>query len=228
MTKFRDIFINEAKHKDGEIQSKDWDRMMDLVLAGKDGKGVASKINDKNKAIARYVAGVILEFNGYGKEVKESWSDFTSFADKAIELGATKEEMTAMIAKTKIPPKTFDKFSALKNKNLDNRFVGVISKAVLKMGFDIEFLGKGGNAITWEGRNAMSNGRKWTIGYKTEIITPTETLSFVFDAITDESVDTQPTYYVVSELTGSKNVDGDVMGQRVFIAWLEKELNQYK
>lgn len=226
---FKDIFT-EA-HKAGEVQSKDWDRMMDLVLAGKDGKGIASKIKDKNKAIARYVAGAKIEFNG--REFKPDWSDFESFADKAIELGATKEEIQVAIDTTEIPTKVLDKYKLLKTKELDNRFIGVISKAILKLGFDINFIGKGGNAITWEGKDAMDrNGRKWTIGYKSEITAGDTKLSFIFDAITDESVDVTPTYYVVDELrsltSGEHHRGGDrVMGQRKFLAWLTKELGQY-
>ena len=112
MTTFKE-YITEAKHKDGEIQTKDWDRMMDLVLAGKDGAGTARAIKDKNKALARYVAGIKLE--GRTKNI-ESWSEFGAFKEKAIELGATEQEITDMINNTVIPPKTSTKFVTLKTK----------------------------------------------------------------------------------------------------------------
>jgi len=233
MNKFKEYIgsINEAKHKDGEIQTKDWDRMMDLVLTDKDGASVAKSIKDKNKALARYVAGVKLEFNG--RTIDLSRSEFDSFYDKAIELGATELEIDDMIKNITIPAKILTKFSNLKTKKLSNRFVGVISKAIIKMGFDINFIGDGGNAITRDGKDAMNNGRKWTIGYKTEIITKTDKLSFIFDAVTDESVDVKPTYYVVDKLknltTGDNhNTNYGLSGQRDLISWLEKELAQYK
>lgn len=47
-----------------------------------------------------------------------------------------------------------------------------------------------------EGKEAMDrNGRKWTIGYKTEIVSGTNRMQFVFDAITDEGGG--PTYYML-------------------------------
>ena len=227
---FKELFI-EAKHKDGEVQTKDWDRMMDLVLAGKDGAGTAKAIKDKNKAIARYIAGSLLMYNG--ETPKMDWNEFEAFGRKALELGATEEELQSIISKTKIPTKTADKYKSLKNKKLDNRFVGAISKAIIKMGFDIEFLPHNGNAITSEGRYAMErNGRKWTIGYKTEITTPSgEKVSFIFDAITDEGDGT--TYYVIDTL---KNLDtgeayssyDDVVGQREFLSILKNELSKYQ
>jgi len=68
---------------------------MDLVLQDKDGASVAKKIKDKNKAIARYIAGVKLE--NHGRTSKLSWSDFDTFYDIAIDLGATKEEIQKLM-----------------------------------------------------------------------------------------------------------------------------------
>jgi len=218
--------INEAKYKPGEVQSKDWTRMMDLVLADKDGASTAAKLKDKDKAIARYIAGTKLK---YSNDVKWDWNDFEAFGNKAIELGATKEELETFLSNTEIPTKVYDKYKSLKNKKLDNRFVGEISKKLIKMGYDIKFLPHNGNAITGEGRYAMErNGRKWTIGYKTELTKDNEKFSLVFDAITDEG--DGPTSYVIDELknlnTGENLNPGynDVLGQRKFIAELEKAL----
>jgi len=222
--------INEAKYKPGEVQSKDWTRMMDLVLSGKENSKVANSIKDKDKAIARFVAGNKLAYGDVEfKSIR--WPDFEEFKDKAIELGATEDEILQAFNKTKIPTKVFDKYKSLKDKKLDNRFVGVISKAVIKMGYDIKFLPHNGNAITRDGQEAMQrNGRKWTIGYKTELTKDGETISLVFDAITDESVDTKPTYYVIDTFknltTGESLTDGwnGVMGQREFLALLKESL----
>ena len=40
-----------------EASDKDWGRMLDLVIADKNGDNVAKSIKDKSKAIARFVAG---------------------------------------------------------------------------------------------------------------------------------------------------------------------------
>ena len=216
--KIKVLTMSEAGQRTGEIQSKDWDRMLDLVLAGKDGSGAARSIKDKNKAIARYVAGIKLS--------SSYWGEFDSFYDKAIELGATKTEIDLVIANTVIPDNVAEKYKSLKNKKLNNRFVGVISKEVLKMGFDIDFLPYGGNAFTNEGRDAMRrNGRKWTIGYKTEISINDKKIDFVFDAITDEG--SGPTSYVVYMFDRRRH-DSRPKGQREFLTWLKSKLNEYK
>jgi len=133
---------------------------------------------------------------------------------------------------TEIPEKISTKFTSLKNKNLGNRFVSNVSKTVLKMGYDIEFIGKSGNAITFQGKDAMErNGRKWTIGYKTVITIGNTKIDFIFDAITDESVDNRPTYYVVDKLRSvdkAITVYGEVMGSREFISWLKESLSEFE
>ncbi len=213
--KIRVFTLLEAKGSVG-IQTKDWDRMMDLVLADKDGASIAKSIRDKNKAIARYIAGMKID----------NRSNFDSFYNKAIELGATKDEIDLIMSNTVIPDNIAEKYKDLKNKKLSNRFVGPISKEVLKMGFDINYLPHNGNAITMEGKDAMSrNGRKWTIGYKTEITTKNKTIDFIFDAITDEGGGT--TFYSIYMFDGS-HVESRVMGQREFLTWLKSELKKYQ
>lgn len=197
------------------IQPKDWMRMMDLILAGKDGANVARAIKDKEKAIARYVAGIKIDPRGH----------FDAFYDKAIELGSTKEEIDLIVADTTIPEDINNKYISLKNKKLNNSFVGAISKEVLKLGFDINYLPYNGYALTFEGKEAMNrNGRKWTIGYKTEIELEDRKISFIFDAITDEGGST--TYYSIFSID-TENVNSRVMGQREFLTWLKDKLNTY-
>ena len=114
----------------------------------------------------------------------------------ALKLGATPQEIQDLYDKTEVPSQMVDKMSKLDGKKLNSRFVGAISKAVLDMGMDIVYLPHNGNAITMEGKEAMDrNGRKWTIGYKTEIVSGTNRMQFVFDAITDEG--DGPTYYML-------------------------------
>lgn len=220
--------INEAKVV--KVAPKDWDRMLDLQLAGKSGDNVASKLKDKGKAMARFVAGLKIERSvptkaRYGDGFGDS--NFTSFGDKALELGATFEEIEELYSTTEFPQKYIDKLSKLSSKKLDNRFVQKISKTVLDAGFDIKYMPTNGNALTSEGKWAMErNGRKWTIGYKSQIdLGNGNVVAFEFDAITDES-DGPTTYELYS---GSDNMFNDMWngphGVTKFISKLKKALS---
>lgn len=103
------------------------------------------------------------------------------------------------------PQKYLDKLQTRSSKKLNDRFIGTISKKILDAGYDIEFNGRGGNALTFPGREAMErNGRKWTIGYKSIItLANDEKFNFWFDAITSESVDVEPTYFYIDEQNSS-------------------------
>lgn len=170
------------------IAKKDWDRMVELVITDKDGDGVASTIKCKKKAMSRYVAGIKLERD----ELSEpGWcgfrGSFSAFGDRAIELGATFDEIHELYNITQVPTEYFEKIEKYKGKKVHNRFVGFISKMVIDAGCDIEFLPHNGYAITQEGKRAMEiNGRKWTIGYKTRIKKGDSVVDFIFDAITCE------------------------------------------
>ena len=221
MKSFRE-YISEAKQKGFSVETKDWERMMDLLLAGKDGEDVAAKINDKDKALARYIAGTKL----HGKiPTKVENSYFDAFGLKAIKLGATEEEIMELLKSTEVPSQVASKLEDLKTSKLDNRFVGAISKAIIKMGFSIKYLSSG-DAITNDGKEAMRrNGRKWTIGYKAEVDVGSEKLPFVFDAITDEGGGS--TSYVIANI-GKDYARKDKMGQREFLEYIETQLSKYK
>lgn len=190
--------INEAVI----VAPKDWDRMMDLVLKGDtDGEKVAKLIKDKNKAMARFVAGLKLSNAPLNYEDSKwrpyGYSPFAELGKLALDLGATPQEIQTLYNTTEIPNATVDKMTKREGKKLDNRFVGDISKSVLDAGGDISYNPHNGNAITWPGKDAMSrSGRKWTIGYKSDITIGGKKYKFVFDAITDEGGG--PTYYVSS------------------------------
>ena len=223
--------INEFKNSMNEnVAKKDWDRMMNLYLSGKDGENVAKSIKDKKKAIARYVAGLKLS----GSEFKPSdngrtlWTQFSDFGERALALGATNDEIQAVYDITEVPQAIKDKMANLSSKNFDDRFVGRISKAILDAGFDINFLNRGGNALTEPGRDAMRrNGRKWTIGYKTEIVVNGEPHKLEFDAITDEG--DGPTYFVTGStdpIFRSVYTSWDGVGIRDFIKQILKALHE--
>jgi len=222
--------LNEKKAKPGQISTKDWQRMLDLVTAGKDGEDVANKLKDKDKAIARFVSGLKLKAAElkYDDKWKEYRGPFDDFGKKALELGATVEEIQKMFDAAIIPIAIAEKLHGSKGKKLDNRFVGNLSKMIIKAGFDIEFEKTNGNAITNDGMDAMQrNGRKWTIGYKTKVSANGEIYDLDFDAITDEG--DGPTKYVLSH--GSHRIFRDemefngVMRVKAFEAGIKKALS---
>ena len=217
---------------EGAISDKDWDRMLDLVLSGKDGSSVASSIKDKNKAIARFITGIKLSGENikFSEVLKRYSGSFSEFGDKALQLGATKEEIQKSFDETPIPDKYSSKLNNLgsKDKKLKDRFVGPLSKLILDLGLDIKFLSTNGNAITREGRDAMQrNGRKWTIGYKAQITLGDKNVMLVFDAITDEG--DGPTFFVIDKSTSDilKN-EWSTMGQRQFLSKVKEELDRVK
>ena len=188
------------------INDKDWSRMCDLVMMGRDGSKTAKIIKDKNKAVARFVAG--LKLSNDSLDYSEAWKEFrgmfSAFGNKALELGATVQEIKDVYCGINAPVEYLNKMKNLADKKLQNRFVGDLSKKIIDAGFDIEYLPHNGYAITEPGKDAMArNGRKWTIGYKT-IITIGETeVGLFFDAVTDEG--DGPTYYVLDN-SASDNI----------------------
>lgn len=175
------------------VSPKDWDRMLDLVLKGDDGDTAAKLIKDKNKAIARFVAGLKLSNDPFYYDGSDRWSPFgrvhfVELGKKALQMGATGEEIQSVYDATEVPQSVIEKQTQRAGKKLRDRFVGSLSKAILDAGGDITFLPHNGYAITGEGKDAMDrNGRKWTIGYKSEVdLGNGKKLPFNFDAITDE------------------------------------------
>lgn len=77
------------------VTEKDWNRMYDLIVDGKQGSSVAKSIKDKNKAIARYVAGLKLLGISPSKNFKDGkyHNEFADFGNKALELGATTDDI---------------------------------------------------------------------------------------------------------------------------------------
>lgn len=219
-------FLNEA----AGISPKDWDRMVNLALKADSGETVAKLIKDKNKAVARFITGLKLSNSPlrYNDSWKEYSGNFSALGNLAIKLGATTDEITDLYNKTEVPISYSDKMNKLSGKKLDNRFVGSISKTVLDAGYDINYTSNGGNAITGQGKDAMSrNGRKWTIGYRAEIIKGSAKFPFAFDAITDEG--DGPTLFIASENESDRlfsSLSYKVVGKNDFVANLKKILQE--
>lgn len=74
-----------------EVEAKDWQRMQALIDKNKDGASVAKSIKDKTKAIDRYVAGLRLTETELTKPPFKG--TFSDFGNRAIELGATYDEI---------------------------------------------------------------------------------------------------------------------------------------
>lgn len=212
------------------ISTKDWKRMSDLVLTGKDYQAVVKSLKDKEKTINRFVTGLKL----LGKRpTLDKWGkytgDFSLFGNKALDLGATPEEIENLFNSTEVPEEFKDN-SSKKGKKLDNGYVSFISIEVIKNGWDIEFLRHNGYAITSIGKESMErNGRKWTIGYKTIITIGDNKIKFNFDAITDEGGG--PTYYCVdrtSDIFFDSDSQRNYMGKREFLNKLMIKLKKYE
>lgn len=185
-------FLNESLKLSKQliIKTKDWERMLVLVLKNNDGDKVAKQITDKNKAISRFVAGLKLSKSPirFNNDWNEYQGSFSCIGDKALKLGATKEEIKEVFDSNDVPQLFIEKLNKLNDKKFNNRFVGDISKTILDLGFDINYLPYSGYALTQVGKDAMErNGRKWTIGYKTEIdLGDDNKIKLNFDVITDE------------------------------------------
>lgn len=179
--------LRDYQARAGEIVHKDWERMLDLVVMGKEGANIAEKIKDKPKAIARFICGLKLlgeEIDAHGESFR---GVFSEFGDRALALGATVEEVEDLFNRTTVPEEFKEKLENSKGKKLQDRFVGPLVKKLMDAGYKVNFKKHNGNALTNEGRYAMErNGRKWTIGYKMEITAGEKVVDFEFDAITDE------------------------------------------
>jgi hypothetical protein len=199
-----------------EAADKDWGRMLDLVIADKNGANVAKSIKDKSKAIARYVAGVKLcgydeakILDDYSKTSNRfyegDYHKFNAFGTKALELGATIDEIIDEFNATEIPQKWQDKHQDMISKNLSNWVTGPLMTKILKAGYDFEQIGKGGNATTEVGQEAMHrSGLKWTIGYKYNLLINGQKYLLAFDAITSEAVNNNTVYFVVDSSVSDK------------------------
>ncbi len=88
-----------------KVSLKDWERMQDLLDRNQNGEGVAAKIKEVGKAVARFVAGTVLA--GETKNVLECrsfyWSPFSAFARKAESLGATKDDIFETLETATVP-----------------------------------------------------------------------------------------------------------------------------
>jgi hypothetical protein len=231
--KLYEEFLNENYQvNEAMIAAKDWDRMISLVLKGDDGERVSKSIKNKEKATARFVAGLKLS----NSELKQADMDtsyplsssmFRALGQKALELGATPDEIQNTYDNAEVPQKYLDKITKMAGKKLQDSFAGPISKVILDLGLDINYQPHNGYAITYQGKDAMNNGRKWTIGYKSKVtLSNKEVVEFDFDVVTDEGGGTST--YVLANYSNSifDRIESGRIGIKAFKDGLTKSLNK--
>ena len=154
-----------------DVTLKDWNRMQDLIDRNQDGEGVAAKIKDASKAVARFVAGVILEKRA--KDILQyrdfCWSSFRAFGHKALALGATKEDIFETLEATTVPENFRDIHVSKKSYS---GYVGSLNRLIDQMmdkyPVKIERKSINDGHLYWSCETSSSysrNGRVWPLNY---------------------------------------------------------------
>jgi hypothetical protein len=136
--------------------------MIDLFALGKDGESVANKIKDKTKAMNRFVAGLRITNSklDYVQSIKKYYGAFNEFGNRALELGATVEEIELLYNETSVPSNITAKLDTYIKSNVNKGFLSSLIKTLIDEGFGV-ICTKGGNATTSAGKEVMrTNGRK--------------------------------------------------------------------
>jgi hypothetical protein len=94
-------FLNESV----SVAPIDWFRMSNLASKADDGSSIAKVITNKNKAMARFVAGLKLSNSPleYSDKQKEYTGNFSALGNLAIKLGSTPDEIAVLYNKTEFP-----------------------------------------------------------------------------------------------------------------------------
>ena len=154
-----------------KIVLKDWERMQDLIDRDQDGEGVASKIKDAGKAVARFVAGTVLagRVNDVLTYKGFYWSPFSAFANKAERLGASKEDIFETLEAAKVPEGFKDNHVTKKSYT---GYVGSLERLMDKLmekypvKIERKSINDGYNYWSWETNSSYNrNGRVWPLNY---------------------------------------------------------------
>lgn len=171
------------------IEIKDWERMQDLIDRNSDGEGVAAKIKNKAKAVARYVAGVKL----IGRTAIEGeylpYSDFRAFGLKALQLGATLEDIQATFEAASVPEGFADNHIT---KDSYEGYTGSLRRFIdqmcTKYGLESSLQSISGTGAwsytTLESYNR--NGRVWPLSYKLTFRNDSESVQYNVVVVTNE------------------------------------------
>lgn len=177
-----------------KIVRKDWDRMQDLIDRDQNGEGVASKIKDKGKAVARYVAGMkLLKSNAVESyrngEYYLPYSDFRAFGRKALDLGATYEDLIETSEATEIPE---DFFATHVTKDSYTGYTGSLRRLLdqlraLGASIELKPLNRGYEHWSYETQVGYTrNGRVWPLNYELNIEYRGETKHHTIIVVTNE------------------------------------------
>ena len=172
------------------ITIKDWERMQDLIDRERDGRDVADKIKNKAKAVARYVAGMKL----IGRDVavesgRIPYSDFRAFGYKALELGATIEDIQSTFEAAAVPEDFADTHVTKDSyKGFTGSLRRFIDQMCAKYGLESSLQSVSGTGI-WSGITAESyyrNGRVWPLSYKLTFKNDFESVQYSIVVVTNE------------------------------------------
>ena len=154
-----------------KVSLKDWERMQDLLDRDQDGEGVAAKIKDASKAVARFVAGTILA--GKANDVLTYkgfyWSPFSAFAHRAERLGANKDDIFETLQSVTVPEGFKDNHITKKSYT---GYVGSLERLIDRLMKDYpvhierKSINDGYNYWSYETSSSYNrNGRVWPLNY---------------------------------------------------------------
>ncbi len=106
-----------------KIENKDWEQMAKLINTRKNGDNIASAIKNKDRAIACFICGHKLDKlsnTNYNEKYKGYEGAWAPFGNRALELGATPEEIETLFKDTVIPPEWSERLE--KDKFFKNYF----------------------------------------------------------------------------------------------------------
>lgn len=182
-----------------KVSYKDWERMQDLIDRGKDGKDVAEKIKSAPKAVARFVAGIILLNHSLENYIREDRDgnkyfrysgQFLEFGLKAVKLGAKMEDIIRTYNSASIPE---DFRETHVTKNSYTGFTGSLRRLADTLarehGLTYSLKLKTSNSSGWSYetfRLYRGNGRCWPLSYTLTFQDDFESLSFPIVVVTDE------------------------------------------
>ena len=149
-----------------KISDKDWNRMYDLIADRKDGESVARSIRQKDKAIARFVAGLKLkgEEPDYDKDLERYYGHFSAFGNKALELGATVDEIKEVYDSVPAPESLIDQLSqTIDDTSYRVRIPDTFWKALRKANIPVKTAKNNRRAGPVATYWMEGNGRKWNI-----------------------------------------------------------------
>ena len=152
--KFLD-FLNEST-KSISVSTKDWERMIDVILKGKSFDGVIKTIKDKNKAAARFIAVQKLKDENDSSEKSFENSEYSGFYKKSIDLNIYNSSSDNYLKNLVIDNITFEK--SFDKDTLE--YIGEVDYEIDKINIKTE-LSDSKSKISGDGEQNLEVGEKW-------------------------------------------------------------------